>query len=56
MATQNRPRGRPPKHMFKDGRCRFFRADTDGYCKHYAGSRKSLEGCYSKCLKRRDAD
>ena len=50
-------RGRPIKEktMFKNGKCRFFRPDADGYCKYYAGSKKSLEGCYTKCLKRRDA-
>lgn len=54
----NRPRGRPinEKTMFKNGKCRFFRPGADGCCLYYAGSRKSLESCYSKCLKRRDTE
>lgn len=53
---KNRPRGRPinEKKMFKNGRCRFFRKGKDGFCVYYAGSRKDLESCYGKCLKRRD--
>ena len=51
-------RGRPinEKAMFKNGKCRFFRPGADGFCKYYAGNRKYLESCYSKCLKRRDAE
>jgi hypothetical protein len=47
-------RGRPinPKTMLKNGRCRFFKKDKDGTCIYYVGSRKSIEGCYEKCLKR----
>jgi hypothetical protein len=50
-------RGRPinEKTMFKDGKCRFFRPSTDGRCVHYAGSKRNLESCYTKCLKRRDS-
>lgn len=58
MITQTKPRGRPinEKTMFKNGKCRFFRPGADGCCLYYAGSRKSLESCYSKCLKRRDTE
>ena len=54
----NRPRGRPinEKTMFKNGKCRFFRPGKDGFCVHYAGSKKALESCYSKCLKRYACD
>ena len=50
----NRPRGRPinEKTMFKNGKCRFFKKGRDGYCFYYAGSRKMLGSCYSRCLKR----
>ena len=51
-------RGRPinEKTMIKNGRCRFFRPGADGLCKYYAGNKRYLESCYSKCLKRRDAE
>jgi hypothetical protein len=51
-------RGRPinEKTMIKNGRCRFFKKGKDGFCEYYAGNRRNLESCYSKCLKRRDAE
>jgi len=53
-----KPRGRPinEKTMLKNGRCRFFKKGKDGFCEYYAGNRRNLESCYSKCLKRRDAE
>lgn len=51
-------RGRPinEKTMFKDGKCRFFRPGADGSCVHYAGNKRKLESCYSRCLKRRETE
>ncbi len=46
-------RGRPPKTMLKNGKCRFFKKGKDGFCVHYAGSRQSISGCYDKCLKQK---
>lgn len=49
-------RGRPPKTMIKDGKCRFFRPGADGKCKYYAGDKRQVESCYTRCLKRKRQD
>jgi hypothetical protein len=46
-------RGRPPKTMIKDGKCRFFQKNKDGRCKYYAGDKRNMESCYTRCLKRK---
>lgn len=45
-------RGRPAKNMIKNGKCRFFKKGKDGFCIYYAGSKKEITACYSKCFKR----
>ena len=44
-------RGPKPKTMIKDGKCRFYTKGKDGFCVHYAGSRKMVSGCFDKCLR-----